>query len=719
MSENSPLRNKIQAGTQNWLSLVLVVGIFWQVFNQAVPVTSNLVAFVKVLGATTVFVLFPGFYMDQLCFPETKDWKERGLRIVPLSLIFYGGLVYVLHFCNVPITAVTLLGSGDFVALACLGLILFKNRNALGTLASKTRIKVENWKSSVKTHQNTLLFFLFVLCWSVFNIVRFDLLYGDDPWVHLRISTEIVHAGRLDFTEYDGYLGLHAIGATLVIFANCTPLLVAYYFPLYCVLYAGFLGQRLAQKFFSNLDMSLLTTVVLLVVPLGYLLTLGQFWPTAIAIILGLTSLYWLVEILESGRAPTALYVLIGAQMAFAEITHGLTTAFYLFILAVIWLFYFIDGFRDGKLMAVMLFCIVFCVVFDAIFPSSAVTRILVAVRDWTPAFLVVITLILGGLGVGLVVVLHKFLERPISNPAPGSPKVPPFSETQSRALRITLLTVSIVFPLIIFLVIPRVTSFILPAGEFLFLSIVVISYLFVFAAFGVFQFKNQPHKGKILALWALWWGVAFLVIFVLDFFFIHSHFWIRGMVMTAPAISISAGSLLYVMYRTKKLDGRKVQAFVLVFVSLACVGGLMYETRVVDSKNIAENQAARWLGGHLPANHTLLTGFRWKYIVDYHAGGQLDVSLSGLYYLHPQNHTLEDGQLVFSDFARERNTRSVYLLLEDTQREYGVIALDAVNYGVLTRQEIEYYLTSLDFNRVFSGARGIQVYQFINHNTR
>ncbi|MHA1733720.1 MAG: hypothetical protein ACTSU5_17375 [Promethearchaeota archaeon] len=566
---------------------------------------------------------------------------------------------------------------------------------------------------------NFVLFVVFLVVWGVFNLLRFDLIYGIDPWEHLRVSAGIAHGGSLDFSEYEGYLGLHVIGAEAMLLSGCDPFFVAYYFPLFSVVASGLVAFQLSHKFLRDVEFSALTVLLMYVVPYGFFSGQGQFWPTGLAVLLGLSALSQLVGAYESPDRflPREAYFLL-IQLVSMSLVHEVVSLFYLVLFTLVWLSFFLRGVRDIHLTVAVLGSVAFHFLYSSFFPSALSWKIFGVVLGY-PWYLLV------AVGVGLAFV-GFFVVKAVWTRL-GYEGTPFYDELAGGGLKrektrneklipFVLLVPVLLVPVMLFIVIPYLANWLFLSALNLVLPTLFMLEGLIITAIGIEKLYKTGPRGKILFLWAVLFGLVFLSFLIADAVLQAFPWWPRAMLLSAPILSIGVTGYMYRNSLRGAYREKKVARVLLVFYfAFATVGGLQYESNILVWTSKGEDESARWMAARLPDGVTLVGGIRWHYNLDYYSGKRFDTGQYRFsYYLFPENQTLENGTFGPRNLAHARNSSGMYLLLDDSDKIIGVFSIDAVSFGKMTDADFAAYAEIREFNRVYSGPKGVQLYQLV-----
>ena len=179
---------------------------------------------------------------------------------------------------------------------------------------------------------------IYLLLIGIFASIRFPITYSDDPWLYAFAAQSWVTSNQFLIAIYRGYYGM-----TLILTqSNYTlgidfPMLIKYY-PILSVFLGGILIELLAMQLFKNRNFAILCSCVIIIIPLGFFVSINQVWATSLAVLLGVLMCIQHLEILSKNVAKKdkgislqgehlgvkyLIYVLIGLALIF---THDETS---------------------------------------------------------------------------------------------------------------------------------------------------------------------------------------------------------------------------------------------------------------------------------------------------------------------------------------------------------------------------------------------------------
>ncbi|MCK4287297.1 MAG: hypothetical protein KAX18_13895, partial [Candidatus Lokiarchaeota archaeon] len=203
-----------------------------------------------------------------------------------------------------------------------------------------------------------LIIFLFLVC--ILGIFGTSIFIGTDPWMHISIIKFITDINYLPVSDYFGTFGFHIFGAVIHFFSGLDIFLIPKFFVFYTFSISSLITYILLKRIFRKKNLAILGIFILNISSLGFLNMMYQFWPSSLALILGLTLFFLLYIRLQSfTQEKEPNYNKIFSNMFFSYLLfivifisclliHSLIAIILLASYLWVYLIYFVKSYRRG-----------------------------------------------------------------------------------------------------------------------------------------------------------------------------------------------------------------------------------------------------------------------------------------------------------------------------------------------------------------------------------
>ncbi|MHA1147615.1 MAG: hypothetical protein ACTSR8_05170 [Promethearchaeota archaeon] len=567
---------------------------------------------------------------------------------------------------------------------------------------------------------NAFLLLVFLALIFILNLVRFSYFFGTDPWLHIIIVKKIAISNTLPMEDYHGTLSLHIFCVVIYYFSGLDFLLIPRYFILYTITLSALILYNIFIRIFKNQNLSILGIFILEISTLGFKYTMGQYWPSALAIIIGLFMFFlfyvrlfeFIKEELPSRKEIFShikfFYILIILLFITGALTHILTVVIFLIGFMWIYFIYFLKDIRRGSdfiltiiLAAIYLLLTIFGIgeghyfyLDDIIFP-------------W---FIYLISLIIGFFIIIPIALRFKksliFTTGRYTATIKGEKSI--IYKKIDEKLIILLLGIGSSF-IVIFTILNILLFHLNISSLFSGFEIIVFSSL---AVWGLILFQKKP-RGKPFFIWILFFAgfLGLLALFTIISNSLNSML-ARTYIIMSPLIVIGFLAFIYKLIKTNSIKKINIKLFLILFLSFSMTSSLYYEFLIVDEFNIQkrDNSLIKWYSENTDNPNSIYTKFGWQFVFIYNDYPYEDKSSAPNIYdtqnfisfredlFPPDNHYDDDGNNRLQEIKNETNN-DVYILLDDFY-----IKNDGYEtYGHLTEEEKQEYYELTYLNKVAS----------------
>jgi hypothetical protein len=565
---------------------------------------------------------------------------------------------------------------------------------------------------------NSLLLVILLFLVSILGIFGTSIFIGTDPWMHISIIKFITDVNYLPLSDYFGTFGFHIFGAVIHFFSGLDILLIPRFFVFYTFSISSLIAYILLMRIFRNKNLAILGIFVLAFSSLGFLNMMFQFWPSSLALILGMTLfflLYIRLQPFTQEKEPTKKqifsnlffsYVLFAILFISSLLIHSLIAVILLASFIWIYLIYFVKSYRRGSDFILLGICL--CIFFIFYFLNISTGHFIVFTRlqsiSW---YYILFGIIIIGILEGLVLLHYRksmiFAKGRYSLVIRGEMhKI--FKKIEEKFL----------FPIVFALVITIICIFAIAnllLFNFNFITIFTgfeILIIWSFAIWGLFIFQYKP-RGKPLLLWGLALGIILLAGVSFDFISGSFTFFSRIFYLSSILIAIGFVSYFYKLIKTNSIQKLKIKVFMIFITSFSLLATYLELNSSVEFFSLLRREVStvQWYSNYTSSQNVIIAEFGWSSIFIYYDYPFQDnnetLPLDSVIffltasneYLNPQFH-IYNGTNILTGLKIDRG-KEIFLIVSDNYLLVSGFEL----FGQLTDEEIEMYYNLTYLNRI------------------
>jgi len=561
-----------------------------------------------------------------------------------------------------------------------------------------------------------LIIFLFLVC--ILGIFGTSIFIGTDPWMHISIIKYITDINYLPLRDYFGTFGFHIFGAVIHFFSGLEIFLIPKFFVFYTFSISSLITYILLKRIFRKKNLAILGIFVLNISSLGFLNMMYQFWPSSLALILGLTLFFLLYIRLQSfTQEKEPKYNKIFSNIFFSYLLfimifvsclliHSLIAVILLVSYLWVYLIYFIKSYRRGFDFILLGICL--SIFFIFYFLDISTGHFIVFARLESIAwYYLLFGIVVIGILEGLVLLHYRksmtFTKGKYSLIIRGE-KHKIFKKIEDKYL----------FPMIFAIVI--ILVFIFAIANFLLFNFNLITIftgfeiliLWFFAIWGLSIFQYKP-KGKPLLLWGFALGIILLAGVSFDFISGSFTFFSRIFYLSSILITIGFVSYFHKLIKTNSIQKLKIKAFLVIITSFSLMATYfeLHSSFEFYSLKRYEVSTVQWYSNYTSNQNVIIAEFGWSSIFIYYDypfnENNATLPLNSVIffhsasnnYLNPRYHILNGTNILIE--LKNDSGKEVFLIVSDNYLLVSGFEL----FGQLKDEEIEMYY-SLDYlNRI------------------
>ncbi|MHA1728290.1 MAG: hypothetical protein ACTSWY_06120 [Promethearchaeota archaeon] len=556
--------------------------------------------------------------------------------------------------------------------------------------------------------KNFLLFVIFLIVSGILVVVRFPILFGDDPWFHAAITKQTINCGNFNPVDrhYFSLFGFYSIGAFFQMISGVDVLLLARFFPIFTITLGGLLGYSLVKFFLDNDQIAIIGGVLFILTPLDSCLALGQYWPTAMVLICGFGNFLFSLKIHNENQNQIFNYIFLYITGIILYFIHDFTA---ILLLSGSLFVYIAQSFRNNKkknLQIALHYCIIITIslLLRLICGMGLLPEKIGEIFPFSP-ILWIFLLPMAGV---IIYLSQKIINKPYTNTNATQilqKLIPPNSKRSKiykKKILIIILIVSISIGLSMFLIFPSFFKFAQIEVPQMALNVFFLVIVAFCSISGVITIQRKNFKTDILYFWIGFFLISLVGFVIIDFLFIHHAWWFRIIINASGIITLGMSAYIFLFLKKKSLfkqNGKKI--IILFFLSLFINFGF-YQSANYWYKTESDIDTALMLRPYIPKQDSvIITGFRWSYFLDYYTDFKIEVNWTEGYLLKTENHFNESGENALLKINESLN--NVYVLLDFQQKSLGILGLENVIYGKINDSDIMEYYNLFYINKIMS----------------
>ena len=562
-----------------------------------------------------------------------------------------------------------------------------------------------------------LIIYLFLVC--ILGVLGVSTFVGTDPWMHISIIQFITDINYLPLSDYFGTFGFHVFGAVIHFFSGLDIFLIPRFFVFYTIPISSLLVYTLLMRIFRNKNLAIFGIFVLFFSSLGFLNMMFQFWPSSLALIIGIALFFLLYIRLQSfiqEKLPKKRHILSNMFFSYFLIImffisclliHSLIAVILLISYLWVYLIYFVKSYRRGSDFILLGICL--CIFFIFYLLNISTGHFIVFTRlgsiPWQYIlFGIVIIAILEGL---VLLQTHKFInftKGRYSSVLRGE-KYKFFKKIEEKFL----------FPIILALVLILISSFAV-INFFLFNFNIItiftgfeILIIWSLAIWGLFIFQFKP-RGKPLFLWGFVLVIILIAGFSFDFISGSLTFFSRIFYLTSVIIAIGFVSYFYKLIKTNSIQSLKIKIFIIFITTFSLLATYLELNSSVEFYSITRQEVStvQWYSTYSSNQNVIIAEFGWSSIFIYYDypfnEGNATIPLNDTLifrtatndFLNPRFHIQNDVNLLIE--LKIGLEKDIFLILSDNYLLVSGFEL----FGQLSGEEIEMYYNLTYLNRIY-----------------
>ena len=561
-----------------------------------------------------------------------------------------------------------------------------------------------------------LIIFLFLVC--MVGILGASTFIGTDPWMHISIIKFITEVNSLPLNDYFGAFGFHIFGAVIHFFSGLDIFLIPRFFVFYTFPISSLIVYVLFMRIFRNKNLAIFGIFVLAFSSLGFLNMMYQFWPSSLALTLGIALFFLLYKRIQSFIQEDEpkmkqifsniffTYFLFIIFFISLLLIHSLIAVIFLISFIFVYLIYFIKSYRRGSdliLLGISL-CIFFILYFLNISAGYFIVFTKLGSISW---YFIVFGILIIGLLEGIILFYYRrsmtFTKGRFSLILVGK---------EHKTLK--KIEEKYVLPLIFTLVIILMIGYTIANWLLFNFNLITIFtgfellVIFLIAIWGLYIFQYKP-RGKPL----LFWGAALVIILIagISFDLIKGSltFFSRIFYLSSVIVSIGFVSYFYKLIKNNSIQSPKIKIFLIFITIFSLLATYLEFSTSIEFYSIKRQEAStvQWYSTYTSNQNLIIAEFGWSSIFIYYGypfnennatlklNDTLIFSTATKDFLNPLLH-IQDEKNILIDIKINLG-KDVFLILSDNY----LIVSGFELFDQLTNKEIEIYYNLPYLNRI------------------
>ncbi|MHA2336205.1 MAG: hypothetical protein ACXACX_02830 [Candidatus Hodarchaeales archaeon] len=561
-----------------------------------------------------------------------------------------------------------------------------------------------------------LIIFLFLVC--IFSILGTSIFIGTDPWMHISIIKFITDLNYLPLSDYFGTFGFHIFGAVIHFFSGLDILLIPKFFVFYTFPISSLVVYILLKRIFKNKNLAIFGIFVLTFSSLGFLNIMFQFWPSSLALILGITSFFLLYIRLKSftqEKEPENkqifsnlffTYLLYTLIFISSLLIHSLITVILLVSYLWMYLIYFVKSYKRGIDFILLGICLSIFFIFLLLNISTGHFAVFTRLQS-IPWYYILFGIIAIGMLEGLLLIHYRksmtFTKGRFSLIIRGE-KNKIFKKIEEKYL----------FPIIFALV--TIFIFIFGTANFLLFNFDLITIftgfeilvIWFFAIWGLSLFQYKP-KGKPLLLWGFALGILLLAGVFFDFITGSFTFFSRIFYLSSILIAIGFVSYFYKLIKTNSISTLKIKIFLVLITWFSLMATYIEFNSSIEFFSLERHEVntVQWYSKYNSKPNVIIAEFGWSSIFIYYdypfSENNATLPLNSVIlfytasndYINPRYHIQNETNILID--LKNDTGKDIFLIVTD---DYLLVSGFEL-FGQLSREEIEMYYNLTYLNRI------------------
>ncbi|MFX1427685.1 MAG: hypothetical protein ACFFBE_14615, partial [Promethearchaeota archaeon] len=573
-------------------------------------------------------------------------------------------------------------------------------------------------KNKISLNSLLLVCFIFLIC--IFNIAKFSIFVGTDPWLHILNSRIITEENILPLEGYHGTMGISIFGAVINFFSGLSHTLIPKYFIFYTFFLSAIIFYSISLRIFKRKNLAIFGVFIIEFSSLGFSNMMLQYWPSGSALIKCLALfllLYIRLKNFIKIERPTKgdilfnivlIYILSSVIFISAVLTHVITSIIFLFSFLWLYLIYFLRDYKRG-MDFVFLVCLMGIFLILNVFGIGSGHYWFFIPLNFSWYYLILI----GGVGCLAGGILLWKIQKSI-NFTEGRFKSVLKGETDRYFKKIEdKIIIPLIFSILIIIII------VLLIVDMMWIEIGVVNIFYTseiillssFSIWGLIIYQKKP-KGKPIFIWATALFLLLGIGFVFNILILSNMIWQRILYLIPPVIVIGFVSYIYKIIKSKKIGTLKMKSFIYCIITFSLLTTYFYESVSFDVFTLKRRDVSpiQWYSYYTSDKNALITEFGWnnvfKYYNYFHNNTNGTFAYEGNFYnikyeidlFPPKNHFYENGTNILTKLKEDYNT-DVYIIFSDTY----IINKGFELFGQLSHEELEEYYSLNYLNKICS----------------
>ncbi|MFW9941570.1 MAG: hypothetical protein ACFFFT_11060 [Candidatus Thorarchaeota archaeon] len=704
-------------------------------FNEFVGI-SNLVGlnitfqFIVVISSIIVILFLPSYPIFFIILKrEIFTYLEKlGLTIVVNSafFIFLGYFGYwlgisisgFLFFYGILFTFLIIVCYISFFEFKKETYVFFKPKNYLIDNSEKLDefSLLKYLKNKIPLNSLLLIAFISLIC--IFNITKFSIFPGTDPWLHILNSRIITEENILPLKGYHGTMGISIFGAVINFFSGINHLLIPKYFIIYTFFLSAILFYSISVRIFKRKNLAIFSVFIIEFSSLGFSNMMLQYWPSGSALIKCLAIfliLYIRLEKFIQFKRPTKSEILTNILLFYflttlifisAVLTHIITSIIFLFSFLWLYLIYFLNDRRRGiDFIFLCGLAGIFMILNYFGIGSGHYWFFIPFNLSWYYLLLIgAAGCIAGGILLWKIQKSISFTKGRFKSTITGRTNKY-FKKIEDKIIIPIILSILIVSTISL-LIVDLIWIDLTVADMFYVTEIILLS---LFAIWGLIVYQKKP-RGKLLFIWGIGLFLLLGVGFIFNILILSNMIWQRILYLIPPIIVIGFISYIYKIIRLKRIGTFRMKFIILLVIIFSLLTTYFYESVSFEVFTLKRRDTSpiQWYSNHTSNKNVLITEFGWGNVFKYYYFNNSNGTLAyeGNFYnlkheldlFHPDNHFYENGTNILKQIKEDYNT-DVYIIFSDTY----IINKGFELFGKLSQDELEEYYNLDYLNKICS----------------
>ncbi|MFX1454498.1 MAG: hypothetical protein ACFFDB_03910 [Promethearchaeota archaeon] len=565
---------------------------------------------------------------------------------------------------------------------------------------------------------NSILLIIFMFLVILLSIMETPIFIGTDPWIHISIIKFITDINYLPLNDYFGTFGFHIFGAVIHYFSGMDFILIPKFFVFYTIPISSLVVYVLLMRIFKNKNLAIFGILVLNFSSLGYLNMMFQFWPSSLALILGITLFFLLYVRLKSfTREIEPEFKQISSKILFSYLIfillfisclliHSLIAVIFLVSYIWVYLIYFVKNYKRGFDLLLLGICLCIFFIFYLLDVSTGHFTIFSKLGSISWYYI-----LFGIVGIGILegLVLLHYRRKMIFTKGRYTSII--FGKSHKIFKRIEdkyLFPMAIILVVVLGLIFSIANSLLFNFNIITVFSAFDILIIWFFAIWGLIIFRYKT-KGKPLLLWGLALGILLIAGISFDIITGTLSFFSRIFYLSSILIIIGFISYFHKLIKTNSIQKLRFKIFILLFTSFSIMATYLEISSSIEFYSLKQREVStvQWYTTYDSKQNIIIAEFGWSSIFVYYDypfnENNATNSLNSVIFFYTASNDffnptfhVQNGTNLLTDLKKNLG-KDVFLILTDNFLLVSGFTL----IGQLNKEEIEMYYNLTYLNRI------------------